>query len=112
MSELSKVRVLAILIIAFIGTAPATIASPVYRYIITPVPEASAPSGSPMIRRVALNKHHYSSHRISPVTRYPKSKLSTGYHYIWHVLVNTLYLGRHEGMLAVADRQCGDGRGV
>jgi hypothetical protein len=42
MSELSKVRVLAILIIAFIGTAPATIASPVYRYIITPVPERVA----------------------------------------------------------------------
>jgi hypothetical protein len=62
MGKQRNVPVLAILIIAFIGTASTTIASPVYRYINTPVPDASAKPGSPLIRRVALNKHHYSSH--------------------------------------------------
>jgi hypothetical protein len=33
-----------------------------HRNISTPVPDASAKPGSPLIRRVALNKHHYSSH--------------------------------------------------
>jgi hypothetical protein len=62
MSEQSYVPSLAILMVAFIGTAPTTIASPVYTYINTPVPDASPSPGSPMIRQVALNKHHYSSH--------------------------------------------------
>jgi hypothetical protein len=62
MGKQSNVPVLAILIIAFIGTASTTISSPVYRYISTTVPDASAKRGSPLIRRVALNKHHYFSH--------------------------------------------------
>jgi hypothetical protein len=49
MGKQSNVPVLAILIIAFIGTASTTIASPVYRYISTPVADASAKPGSPLI---------------------------------------------------------------
>jgi hypothetical protein len=47
--EQSNVSVLAIVMFAFMGTAPTTIASPVYRYIITPVSDAAAPQGSPTI---------------------------------------------------------------
>ncbi len=62
MSKQRNVSVLAIVMFAFIGTAPTTIASPVYRYIITPVPDAGAPPGSPTISQVALNKRHFSTH--------------------------------------------------
>lgn len=45
------------------GTAsPAPAASPVYKYVVEPTPAGSTRPGYPVIYKVELNKHHYSSH--------------------------------------------------
>ena len=53
---------LAVVALTLLGIMPAASSSPQYRYVITPTPDASARSGSPIIRRVELNKQHFSSH--------------------------------------------------
>ena len=53
---------LALVALALFGTMAPASSSSQYRYVITPTPDASASSGSPIIRRVELNKQHFSSH--------------------------------------------------
>jgi hypothetical protein len=48
-------------IVAFTADAAAPLASPVYKYVITPKPEDSTHPGDPVILRVELNKKHFSS---------------------------------------------------
>jgi hypothetical protein len=57
-------RGVALFVVAFtlLIIMPAASSSPPYSYVITPTPDASARSGSPIIRRVELNKQHFSSH--------------------------------------------------
>jgi hypothetical protein len=62
-SPLPKVAFVAFAsIVALTLSARVATATILYHYIITPKPNASAPSGSPVIRLVALNKRHFSSH--------------------------------------------------
>jgi hypothetical protein len=53
---------LSIVTVALLIVTPAANSSPRYRYVVTPTPDASARLGSPIIRRVELNKQHFSSH--------------------------------------------------
>lgn len=57
-----RVSICAALLGAFAAGAPCAFAVPAYQYVVTPSIDHSAVPGSPVIRRVELNKQHFSSH--------------------------------------------------